>query len=395
MTRGLTCSAAVAAVLIAGGCGHDPVIGVLCPHTGRAAAYGRSVETGIDLALASAGNRGLLPPELAIARADSASSPHRATLEYRRLVSVDRARLVVGGVTSAEADALLPVVDLERVICLSPSASGTGLVERSRYFYRLYPSTEVEGATAARHLVTAVGARRVLVYSDGSLFTRGIESEFRQHLTLLLGGEVTDTIHVAEDGWQRRSVDALHAGHPQAVYVVGHAESILEVLEHLAANGFSGIRCTSSHLYLGEVLGRSSPAAEGALLPLAPLAAETVGEPFAGFAREYRAAYGVDPDVFAAHGYDAMRVAIRTLVASRRLNTAELRRVLSFDLGELAGVTGTIAFNERGEIARYPIMHIVWNGRVVPYAKLRQLQLEALQEALHELLVAPRPGTHA
>lgn len=375
----------VAAVLAAGGCGHDPVVGVLCPQTGRAAAYGRSVEAGIDLALEGARSRGLLPAELVLARADSGSSPRRAVLEYHRLATVDRARLVVGGVTSAEAEALVSVVDDERVICLSPSASGIGAADRSRYFYRLYSSAEIEGATAARHLITNLGARTAVVYTDDSLFTRGIESEFRQHFTLLLGGEISDTVHVTAEGWRQRSVDALHAGAPRAVYVVGHAESILEVLEHLAHTGYSGVRCASSHLYLGEVLGRTSPAAEGALLPLAPLAAETVAEPFAGFARDYRATYGSDPDVFAAHGYDAMRVAIRALVTSRRLDTAELRKVLSFDLGEFAGVTGTIAFGERGEVARYPVMHVVWHGRVIPCSKLRNLQIEALREALADL----------
>ncbi len=349
-------------------CAPEPIVGVLTPKSGHAEAYGHAVNNGIRLALNEARDSHRLPENFRLIETDTGSRPDRAASELRRFASELDVELVVGGVTTEEALALLPVVEKEKVVCLSPSASASSLTGKSRYFFRLFATDEVEGSTAARYLHETRSARTVLVITDDSTFSRGLEAEFRQHYELRLGGTIVATIHDELEWWQRKATDMINVHEPAAVYVVGHAQHILTTLELLDGMDYDGIKCTTSAIYLAELLDGDNPALDGVFFPLTALKSCDLGmdePPECPFVERYEHEYGVKPDFYAAHGYDAMRVALRALVEARSVDVNELRRYMRIGLREFDGVTGTIAFDERGDVRRYPTMHTIWNGRVV------------------------------
>ena len=379
----------VFAIPLAGlACAPTPTVGVLTPETGHAQAYGHAVNNGIRLALNEAQTAGRLPPDFRLVEADTRSAPDFAASELRRFATDLDVELVIGGVTTDEALALIPVVEDERVVCLSPSASASSLTGKSPYFFRLFATDEVEGSTAARFIHETRGARTVLVITDDSTFSRGLEAEFRQHFELRLGGTIVATIHDELEWWKRKATDMVNAHEPEAVYVVGHAEHIVTTLELLSKIGYQGIKATTSAVYLAEMLDRDNPALEGVFFPLTALRAcnqPSIQEPECPFVERYQQAYGSEPDFFAAHGYDAMQVAIKALVDARSVDVSELRRYMRVGLQEFAGVTGTIAFDERGDVRRYPTMHTIFNGRVVSVRTLVEFKKRKLKQFLDGL----------
>ncbi|MCU0304878.1 MAG: branched-chain amino acid ABC transporter substrate-binding protein [Thermoanaerobaculales bacterium] len=386
----------VASLLTSGSaCAPSPSMGVLTPESGPAAIYGRSVSSGIRLALDEARSAGVLPRGFELVSTDTRSAPALAAAELRRFADELGVGLVVGGVTTDEALALIPVVDKERVVCLSPSASASSLTGSSPYFFRLFATDEIEGSTAARFLHDQRSVRTVVVLTDDSTFSRGLEAEFRQHFELVLGGEIVATVHDELEWWERKAADMVNAHQPDAVYVVGHADHIVTCLELLSRIGYEGVRATTSAVFIADLLDRGNPALEGVVFPLAALRAcrdEAGGTPECPFVDRYRAAFGGEPDLFAAHGYDAMRVAIRALVDARSVDVRELRRYLRVGLQEFQGVTGTIAFNERGDVRRYPVMHTVFNGRVVSCRALAEEKRRKLRELLEGVAPSPPPA---
>ena len=369
-------------------CAPRPVVGVLIPESGYAEAYGHAVNNGIRLAVSEARASNTLPEDFQLIEADTGSRPAQAADELRRLASTLDVELVVGGVTTDEALALLPVVEDEKVVCLSPSASASSLTGRSPYFFRLFATDEVEGSTAARYLHETRSARTALVITDDSTFSRGLEAEFRQHYQLRLGGEIVATIHDELEWWKRKATDMVNAHEPDAVYIVGHAEHILTSLELLRNIGYEGVKCTTSTVYLAELLEQGNPALDGVVFPLTALRTceqETAAARECPFVDRYKEEFGGEPDFYAAHGYDAMRVALRALVDARSVDVNELRRYMRIGLREFDGVTGTIAFDERGDVRRYPTMHTIWNGRVVKcrwLSDMRKGQLKQLIEGI-------------
>jgi branched-chain amino acid transport system substrate-binding protein len=375
-------------------CTPDPIVGVLTPESGYAEAYGHAVNNGIRLALNEARSAGSLPEGFRLIEADTGSRPDRAASELRRFASEFGVELVVGGVTTDEALALIPVVEEEKIVCLSPSASASSLTGKSPYFFRLFATDEIEGSTAARYLYDARSARSVLVITDDSTFSRGLEAEFRQHYQLRLGGTIVATIHDELEWWKRKATDMVNAHEPDAVYVVGHAEHIVATLELLDKIGFEGVKCTTSAVYLAELLDSSNPALEGVFFPLTALRSCEQEDERAiecPFVERYKREFGSAPDFYAAHGYDAMRVALRALVEARSVDVNDLRRYMRIGLREFDGVTGTIAFDERGDVRRYPIMHTIRNGRVVSCSWLRDQNRRRVKELIEGITPAKKP----
>ena len=380
-------SALVLSVLLGvWGCQKTPIVGVVGPLSGTDAAYGIAVDRGVDLALAS--ETMPLPEGFDMVRVDSSSDPERAADEVRRLVRDRGIRVVIGGVTTAEAEALLPVIEDERIVCLSPSATGTDLGRRSRYFYRLAPTDVEEGRAAARHLINERGARNVVVYTDSSRLTRDVETEFRQYFEMKLSGRIVGTVHLNTPGWQVRAADLLSAHEPDAAYIVGHADRILESLGNLEENGFSGVRCTTSTFYLADVLDTAGPIADNVIFPLPVFDPVAPEGPARAFVEGFENRFGHRPDIFSAEGFDAMRIAVRILIGAESLYTEEVRKAFNYGLKDFLGATGTIAFGENGDVPRYPVMHCIRDGAVRPCSTLRQ----ETKRKIREFIGAMRTG---
>lgn len=383
----------VSALVAIAACGGERPMGVLLPTTGAAGAYGRSVDNGIQLAVAEAQEHVLFPAGFTILEADTGSLPKRAAENLQKMVDEHDVAIVVGGVTTDEAVALIPVLDKNHVVCLSPCAPANSLASRSRYFFRLFATDELEGSTAARYLYNERSVREVVVITDDSVFTRGIETEFRQHFELNLGGKIVGTVHTDSENWTRKLSDAIHAHGALAVYIVGHGERTLEVLEHLETSKFDGVRITTSSLYLSHIISGGGSAAEGVVFPLVAFDQASQIPPIRGFVDRYESRYGNPPDIYAAHGYDAMRVAFRAMFDADRQNANQLRRYMTIGLRDFTGVTGAVAFDEHGDVPRYPVMHQIWKGRVVSLGWLRKMREDKRREIFDGLRRVPTPHT--
>jgi len=370
------------------GCGGKPIVGIILPTTGTAASYGESIESGIRLALADARERGELPTGFEVVWADSGSDPARAVSEFRTMVEERGVKLLIGGATSAEAMALIPELDDIEVVCLSPSASAPGLAQQSRLFFRIYPSDELEGHTAANFLFERLGKRDVLLFTGDTEYTRGIKPEFLKQYQQNLGGTVVAEVALAEEGWQQVAAEILARDAVEAVYSIGYAEEILSVVQFLFDRGFEGRIVTTSAFYSGQVIREAGDAAEGVLFPLPPFDRTSEKEPVLSFVNRYLDTYERAPDVFAAHGFDAMALAIQVMNFASPPETLEILKALNFGVSEFMGVTGPILFDDYGDVKHYPMMFIVSEGQVLSYQRFLETERRRILSQVQDLLAA-------
>ncbi len=366
------------------GCGGAPIVGVMLPSSGAAASYGESIESGIKLALTEARGRNELPQGFEVLWAETDSDPTRAVEELRKMVAERDVKLVIAGATSAEALAIIPVLEELDVVCLSPSASAPGLAEMSRMFFRIYPSDELEGHTAANFLHEKLGKQRVLLVTGDTEYTRGILPEFRKQYEGALNGEIVAEISTTAADW-REQVDASLGG-IEAVYAVGYAEEILDVVLHLQETDFRGRIVTTSAIYSGDVIREAGRASEGLFFPLPPFDRTSDKEPVLGFVNRYMDAYGRAPDVFAAHGFDAMNFVIRVMTLANPPETLEILKALNYGVTEQMGVTGPILFDDHGDVKHYPKMFIVKEGQVLSYQRHLETERRRILNQVQDLL---------
>jgi branched-chain amino acid transport system substrate-binding protein len=368
------------------GCGGKPIVGVILPTTGAAASYGESIESGIRLALSDARERDELPTGFEVLWADTGSDPTRAVAEFRTMAEERDVKLVIGGATSAEALALIPELDDIEVVCISPSASAPGLAQQSRLFFRIYPSDELEGHTAANFLFERLGKQDVLLFTGDTEYTRGIKPEFLKQYQENLGGTVVAEVALTEEGWQQVAAEILARGGVEAVYSIGYAEEILSVVQFLFDRGFEGRIVTTSAFYSGQVIREAGEAAENVLFPLPPFDRTSEKEPVLSFVNRYMDTYERAPDVFAAHGFDAMGLAIQVMNYAKPPETLEILKALNYGVSEFMGVTGPILFDDHGDVKHYPMMFIVSGGQVLSYQRFLEAERRRILNQVQDLL---------
>ncbi len=378
--------AGLAVMLGLSACGGAPVVGILLPSSGDASTYGESIESGIRVALTEARERNDLPEGFEVVWADTRSDPEVAKAELRRVVKERGAKMVIAGATSDEARAIIPVLDDLDIVCLSPSASAPDLAKKSKHFFRIYPSDELEGSRAGQFLYDKLRAKTTLVFVGDTEYTRGIEPEFQQKYVENLGGKIVGRISILDSDWQDRARAALKKESPQAVYIIGYAGDIATVIRFLREVGYEGRMVTTSAFYSGRVIQDLGEMATGVFFPLPPFDRMSEDELVQAFVKRYMDTYQRAPDVFAAHGYDAMRIVIAVMKIARPPETVEIEKALHFGISEFKGVTGPILFDDYGEVKHYPKMFIVSDGNVVSYDRYIKLERSRIRRQVLELL---------
>ncbi len=376
----------IAALLPLSACSKAPVLGILLPISGDAATYGKSMSDAIHLALEEAKADGSLPQGFQAVWADSGSEPEQGVAEFKQLVERSGAQLVIGGCKSDVAAALVPVLEKEDTICISPSASAPSLIKKSKLLFRLFPSDDLEGTRAGDFLYKEQGRRKVLIFSSGNEHARGVEPEFRHEFEQNLGGKIVARILLDDPGWKRQATDALTSGQPDAVYIIAYAQPTADVLQFLQKKHFTGTRCVTSAFYNRAVLDANRALVEGVFFPLPSFDADSDVKIVKDFVGTYRERYGVAPDIFAAHAYDAARVAIFIMKKSKYLQTDEIRKTIQFELTDFTGVTGAIRFDDYGGVRHNPIMYIIMDGKVQNFERYRKRRLDAIRQQLFKEL---------
>jgi branched-chain amino acid transport system substrate-binding protein len=365
-------------------CGSKPVVGLLLATSGPAASYGQAMKEGIDLALEQATNAGTLDPAVQFLWADSGTDPERAVLELRKL-SAGGARLVIVGTTSDEAKALLPVLAETNTLALSPSASAPSLTKDSKLFFRVFASDELEGRRAGRFLREDQDRATTLIYAEDSEQARGIEPPFRQVFEQAMDGKVVGKVSLTDPDWQQQSADLLAANNPESVYIIGYAEGSLEVLRQLRDKAFEGTICLTSAFYSGEVIDQHPELVEGIFFPQPAFDMQDERDLVQDFVTAFNDKYGHDPDIYAAHAYDAARVVVQVINEVSVYETSELKKAMQFSLGEFPGVTGIVQFNDYGDVHHNPIMFTIREGEVLNYERYVKEQKKLIRDRIRRL----------
>lgn len=350
--RSLWILVTVLASLFAFGCGKEKRVGVVLPLTGEYQVYGEASRRGIEMArqelLAANGDTAAFRVDFA----DSASDPEKA----RRLAGelYDQGALaVIGGVTADALAVMAPVAEERERVLLSPSASVNG---SGRHVFSLAPSNSTAGSTLATFVARELGVRTAVLVGDAACIAQGIEEGFRAALATQ-GGELTATVAVpAAPAALADAIARAVSGEPDAVLLAGYEADVGAWIAELRRQGYAGKILTTQAFASPSSIRRLGAGAAGVLLASTAFLPED--ERVAGFVERYRERYGEAPSVFAAEGYDAMKV-LATALAGRPPLASEVRKGLIHEIKDFPGVTGALQFDEAGSVHKIPRVYSV------------------------------------
>jgi branched-chain amino acid transport system substrate-binding protein len=357
-------------------------IGAVLPLTGEYQLYGQSIQKGVELAFESlVQNESQFQFGLSVV--DSESDPEKSAALVEQLYS-DGATAVIGGVTTAEALKCVPIADEYDRLLLSPSASTPELTGISKHFYRVFVSDAREGTTMANFATQKLKVSSAVILAKEDAYSQGNREVFESNF-VLQGGEVLDKIlFPAVGGDFSGLIERVMTLQPDAVYLAAYADDIAQMIAELRRQDYKGYILSTSAFASPEVIERIGQAAEGVFLTQAGFDTQSEEPLIKEFVDKYRAKYGLTPDLYAAHGYDSVLVLAGAIRESGGEFASELWSGMRA-LRDFQGVTGTLQFDERGDVQKYPRVFVVNEGRLVDYEKEVAERRREIMERLREL----------
>ena len=374
----------VVLLLAAFGCEQEKVvkIGAVLPLTGEGAIYGQPVNKGVELAFEQLKAREDFPYPLELVVIDSESNPERAR-ELLEQMYKDGALAVIGGVITPEALQMVAVADKYNQVLISPSATSPELTGISKNFYRVFPSDAREGATMGNFATQKLKAERVVILAKEHAYARGIQQQFSQQFEQF-GGEVLELIEFPSVPSDLTGlVERVMTLEPDAVYLAAYAEDLAKMIRGLRDLGYRGTIFTTSAFAAPEIIEQVGKPAEGVFLTQAAFDTDSEEPLVQNFVSSFRERFGVNPDLYAAHGFDAMLVLAQAALESGTVPSEFWKGVRA--LRDFEGATGTIQFDERGDVQKFPRVYVVNNGQLIDYEAEVERRRRALLDRLRDL----------
>ena len=308
---------------------------------------------------------------------DSASDPEAAKEQLKKLYD-QGARAVIGGVTTPEAMAMVPVAESSNRVLLSPSASTPELTDLSRNFYRVWPSDVREGSTMGSYAAKSLCSRAAILAAE-STYAKGVQTVFAQTFEQE-GGEVVELLEYPAQGIDLQPlVERVVGQKPECVYLADYAEAIGRIIRLLDEAGYEGKILTVSAFASPQAITEAGELAEWVFITHPVYDAQDQENAMVqSFVQAYKAKYGTVPGLFAAHGYDAMLVLYEAMQKGGDSGRNFWKGMRS--LKELQGVTGTLQFDEKGDVQKFPRVYFILEGRLRDHQKYLEEEAQRLRE---------------
>lgn len=305
---------------------------------------------------------------LELVAGDDFGDPDAAVVVATHLVS-QGVTAVIGHVYSGTTLAAAPVYGggPDPVAVVTPSSSAPELSEAGEHVFRLCPTDLEHGAALANWVLNGLGLARGGVLYLNDAYGRGVRQSFLSRFAGT-GGRVPlafpylGTRPVVDAYLDRLSAEKDSV---QFLIVAGNRDEGVEILRQARARGITVPVLGADGL---EGIETAGALAEGVYLTAAYLPMLETAQN-RQFVQGYRTRFpdAGAPNQPAAATYDAVYLLREVLIRGGVSRSAVIRGLAAMgrDLPPYQGVTGVIAFDERGDLQRRPVLiGVVRNGAV-------------------------------
>jgi branched-chain amino acid transport system substrate-binding protein len=340
------------------------------PRNGPAKQQTDSIVTAIKMALDEMGNR-VDGASIVYDDLDDSSPTRNAWDADKEAENAQRAiddpdvMVYIGPYNSSAARVSIPILNQADLAMVSPSSTYSGLTRPgkgqpnepdtyypagTRNFTRVVPADDVQGAVGAAW-AKQLGAQKVYILHDTQVYGYGVATTFAETaqkigLQIVGGPEGVDPRAQDHTGIAAKVRDA----GPDLVYFAGLADNGAGPLfkDLRAALGDKVKLMGPDGIYQQAFLDDAGDAAEGTYVTFGALAPSKLTGKGAEWYRSYKVRYNAEPEVYAAYGYEAMRVAIDAIRRAGKKDRGAIREAL-LATKDYEGVLGHWSIDANGD----------------------------------------------
>lgn len=370
------CSRAVVTAVVFGSlaCGPaaspDVKLGAILSLQGAGAPYGQSIQRAVEMAVEHINAAGGVhvfevgqKPLILLVR-DDQSQPAIGVQAAQELIE-EGVVAVIGAVVSDVTLALAPIFQQAEIILMSPASSTPKLSSAGDFIYRNFPSDDLEALNTADYVFNVVHVPEAAVIVQQTEFGLGQKNSFIQRFRLLGGRALGQESYPADASAETIAmhVGRLLAEDPPAIYIAGYTADTAMVARAIREAGSDAPLFGTGAVLPADLVAAGGDAVEGLAFPQAPFDIESSADNVRKFVADYQTKYGMMPDVYAAHGYDAVQIIAQAL-GEAGTDSQELRFYLN-SMNPYEGLAGVTAFDENGDVRKFHTMYAIQGGTVV------------------------------
>ncbi len=359
-----------AAVLLAGGASAQEVvvkIGHVAPTSGPIAHLGKDNEMGARMAVDELNAKGVTiggkKAKFELLAEDDAADPKQGTAAAQKLVD-SKVQGVVGHLNSGTTIPASKIYSDAGIPQISPSATNPKYTKQGfKTAFRVVANDEHLGGTLGKYAVNQLKGKAIAVIDDRTAYGQGVADEFEKGVKSA-GGKTVGREFTNDKATDFTAIlTSIKAKKPDIVFFGGMdavAGPMLRQMKQLGINaklmGGDGI-CTGElpKLAAGSMADEQVVCAE---------AGGVEGEQKAGmdkFKADFKKKFNADVQIYAPYVYDAVMVMADAMVKAGSPEPAKYLPVLAKTNG-FKGVTGTISFDEKGDIKNGALTMYTYKG---------------------------------
>lgn len=339
-------------------------IGLAAPISGTQAQYGEALRNGAELAARQINDAGGIDGKtVKIVVEDDKGDSNEAVNVANKFANNKGIAAVVGHFNSSATLAAAPVYNKNKIVHISPASSAPGVTDAGEYTYRVI-TTDAFQAKFLADWSKELGYQKVALIYEQSDFGLGLLDVYQSAATAH-GIEIVAAESYLPGAKEFSTIlTKIREKQPDAVFIGGFYNEAA-----LIASQAKKLDLRTDYIGVDSLYSR-------ALLELGGESVENfklIGFFYPGgnneqatkFHDAYVEAYGKEPDTYAAYAYDATSILIEAI----RKNGADRENIKTYldTLKDFPGATGSLTFDENGDVQTVPQKLIVKNGAFALY----------------------------
>lgn len=352
LVKKLMVAAAVCVLAASSALAADPIrIGLMCPLTGKWASEGQDMQQIVSLLVSEVNKAGgVNGRNVELVVEDDAGDPRTASLAAQKLASAG-VMAVIGTYGSAVTEASQNIIDEAEIIQIATGSTSVRLTEKGLpLFFRTCPRDDEQGRVASE-VIAAKGFKKVAVLHDNSSYAKGLAEEAQKGLKAA-GVPVVfyDALTPSERDYTA-ILTKLKAAEPDLIFFTGYypeAGMLLRQKKEMRWDVPMMGGDAANNTDLVKIAGKD--AAAGYFF-ISPPSAHDFDTPEAkDFFSRYQAQYKSLPSsVWSVLAGDSFKVIMAALEAGVKPEPEAVAQYLKKELKDYPGMTGKLAFNEKGD----------------------------------------------
>jgi len=342
-------------------------IGHIGPTSGGIAHLGKDNELGARLAIEDLNKKGVMiggkKAVFKLLAEDDAGDPKQGTAAAQKLVD-SKVHGVIGHLNSGTTIPASKIYSDAGIPQISPSATNPKYTRQGyKTTFRVVADDVHLGGTLGKYAVKSLNGKSIAVIDDRTAYGQGVADEFEKGVKSS-GGKVVGREFTNDKATDFSAIlTKLKAANPDVVFFGGMdavAGPMLRQMKQLGINakfmGGDGIcsgelpKLSAGTMADGQVYCAEAGGVEGE-------AKKSMDD----FKARFKGKFNVEVQIYAPYVYDALMVMAEAMVKAGSVDSAKYLPVLA-KTADYKGVTGTIAFDNKGDIKNGALTLYTYKG---------------------------------